>query len=190
VSDLASLPPGEALAPGHYGIEATGVSAKALDLALVSIVSGRNKAGLAAALEPGLGLALPDGPKLVEANGIAAIGTGPGRWLLATANLSGDALLIRMQALAGSFAAVCDQSDASVVYELSGPHVRDTLMKLVLIDIEAFAPGQAATTQAALIGVTLWRTNTAYRVLVARSYELAFLRALAVSAAEFGLAYA
>ena len=188
---LAHLPPDEPLPRGIYG-DGAGVTFKTIALALATLVAGRDADALSAAFQSGFGAALPQGPEAVTAGGITVIGTGPGRWTVAAEDIGGDDLLQRLQSLAGPYGAVTDQSDASVVFEVSGPKACETLTKMLLIDIDAgvFKPGHAATTQAALIGTTLWRTGEAYRFLIARSYALAFVRALSVSAAEFGFEFA
>lgn len=189
---LASLSHDQPLPPGRYGTAdgAPGVTAKAVDLALASLIAGRDSTALSAALKAGLGLTLPQLPQITIGGAICAIGTGPGRWLVATETLTGTALLGTLETLCGPHGSVCDQSDSAVVFELSGPHVRDALMKIMLIDIDpaVFTTGSAATTQAALIGVTLWQIADApvYRLMVARSFVVAFLRAFSVSAAEYG----
>ena len=190
---LANLAPDEPLPPGRYGTgDNVGITLKTVDPALATLIAGRDAAALSAAFETGLGVPLPQGPQVVSADGLTLVGTGPGRWTVAADDTTGDALLQRLQALAGPFGSVTDQTDASVVYDVSGPKAHEMLMKMLLIDIDpvAFRPGSAATTQAALIGTTLWQTEAAtYRFLIARSYALAFVRAVAASAAEFGFEF-
>ena len=189
---LADLPPTKPLAPGRYGAlpNTPGVRATRLDLALATLSAGRD-AGLAlsAAVEAACGAALPQGPHFAQGDNIGFVGIGPGRWTV-VAQTDGEALVAKLEAIAGALGSVCDQSDGSVVFGLSGAKVREALVKMLNIDIDpaAFGKGSAATTHAALIGVTLWQPGDApvYRVAVARSYALAFLRALAASAAEYG----
>ncbi len=189
---LAHLPPDEPLPRGRYATgDAIGVTLKTIEPALAALVAGRDPASLSAAFESGLGKPLPQGPVAVTAGGLTLIGTGPGRWTIAAGDITGEALLDRLAALAGALGSVTDQSDASVVFDVSGPKARETLTKILLNDVEAFKPGDAATTQAALIGTTLWQTDAqTYRFLIARSYALAFVRAVAVSAAAFGFEFA
>lgn len=189
---LANRQPDELLPPGHYGRAGqSGVVAKIVDCGLATLIAGRSSVEvLPSAFLAETGHALPQGPVASSSAGLTAIGTGPGRWTIASDEFSGEALLERLTAIAGAHGSVTDQSDSSVVFELSGPYLRDALMKMVLIDIDpkAFRPGSAATTQVALIGTTLWQVNHAptFRCLIARSYREAFIRALSVSAAEFG----
>lgn len=140
----------------------------------------------------GLGLALPAGPKAVFGGDLTLIGTGPGRWLAVADGGSGDALQARLAGALGAQAALTDQSDALLIFELSGTRVRDALATLCTLDLDpvAFAPGDAATTSMAFVGVTLWQTDAAptYRCAVARSFAAAFLRALTAGALQYGFA--
>jgi methylglutamate dehydrogenase subunit D len=198
VSDiLASLPPDQPLAPGRYGAVSTAPAVKAatLDLALATLSAGRSTAAaLSNTIFAGFGITLPQCAKYAAVGGIGFTGIGPGRWIVSAEKYSGEVLLEQLQTKIGAFGSACDQSDGSVVFELTGSCVRDTLAKMVDIDIDpvAFSAGSAATTPAALIGATLWQTDGAptFRIAVARSYAPAFLRALAASAAEYGFEYA
>lgn len=167
-----------------------GVTARLLaDTAAATLVArrtGRPEEWLAAQL----GLALPPGPTAAFKDGLTAIGTGPGRWLVLEDGAPADTLTGRLAAAVGDQAAVTEQSDALLVFELSGPCVRQALAKGITVDLDpiAFAPGDAATTSMAFVGLTLWQTDAAptYRIAVARSFAAAFLRALTAAAAEYG----
>nr|WP_281417861.1 sarcosine oxidase subunit gamma family protein [Ancylobacter dichloromethanicus] len=90
----------------------------------------------------------------------------------------------------GAEAAITEQGDAYVAFDLAGDKVPELLAKGALIDLDprVFRPGDAATTVLAHVGVTLWRASeTSWRVLVARSLEASFTRFLIASGAEFGL---
>jgi heterotetrameric sarcosine oxidase gamma subunit len=172
--------------PGHYGVAGTpGVIAQRREgLAVVTIVT-RKDAGsrLAADMQSAFGITPPLTPHAVTSGGITVVGIGPGR-MLAVADVPHDFA----QSL-GAHAAVTEQSDANVVFDLSGPKVRMTLAKCLAIDLDpaAFKPGDAATTSSAYIGVTLWQIDAVptYRFLIARSFAVAFTRLIADSAAEY-----
>jgi sarcosine oxidase subunit gamma len=91
-------------------------------------------------------------------------------------------------------ASVSDQSDGYTLIRLSGACVRDTLAKLIPIDVHAraFQAGQVASTVAAHIGVTLWRLPDesdqapVFELLMFRSLTRSFWHALAEAAAEHG----
>jgi len=190
---LANVPPETAPRSGRYGVAGgdPGVFAHRVDsLALATLIAGRNQEGtLSAAMKADFGCALPQGPQAMLGD-CSFIGTGPGRWLVVVEKSDGETLERGLARTAGISGSVCDQSDGFVVFELAGARLRDALAKLLAIDIDprVFGVGSAATTSAALIGVTFWLLDEAprYRVAVARSYETAFIRALASSSAEFG----
>jgi methylglutamate dehydrogenase subunit D len=166
------------------------------DLALVVLAARKGQAGaLAARMEAGYGLRLPSGPKRVVSGPLAAIGTGPGTWLLTRDSAPGsqrDALAGElMQALAG-LAAVTDQSSGYATLRIGGPRARDAFAKGLDIDLHprAFAPGDAAVTTCSHIGVTLWQLDDAptYEIALFRSMAGSFWHWLSESAAEYGLA--
>jgi sarcosine oxidase gamma subunit len=109
--------------PGHYGVAGTpGVIAQRREgLAVVTIVT-RKDAGsrLAADMQSAFGITPPLTPHAVTSGGITVVGIGPGR-MLAVADVPHDFA----QSL-GAHAAVTEQSDANVVFDLSGPKVRMT----------------------------------------------------------------
>ena len=183
------------VAPGRYGVAGgdPGVRAQRFDgLALATLVAGRNQgAELSASIKAVFGCALPLGAKVTSGD-CCFVGVGPGRWLAVAEEGDGETLERKLAETAGKSGSVCDQSDGFVVFELTGSRLRDALAKLLAIDVDprVFGPRSAATTSAALIGVTFWQLDDApcFRFAVARSYEAAFIRALAFSSAEYGFA--
>lgn len=87
-----------------------------------------------------------------------------------------------------------DQGDGYAVLHLAGPRVRDTLCKLVPVDMHprTFKIGDVAVTVAAHIGATLRRLedhadgSPVFEIAVFRSLATSFWQALSESAAEFG----
>jgi sarcosine oxidase subunit gamma len=139
-----------------------------------------------------LGLELPTGSLRQEAGGLALIGVGTASWL-AVAERDPQELVDALRDSLREGAAVSDQSGAYGVLRLSGPRVRDTLRKLVAIDIhpKEFPPGAAAVTIATHIPLMLWRLpdgtdGPMFELAVPRSYCGSFAEALTQSAAEFG----
>lgn len=146
--------------------------------------------GLLRRLEERVGLALPATPRLVSSAACDAIGTGPSQWMLRMASRREMAALIAEWA---PHAAISDQSDARAALRLSGPHLRETLAKGVMLDLHpaAFAVGDAAGTSVAHIGIHLWRLpdgpeGPVFEIMVPRSYAGSFWSWLGASAAEFG----
>ena len=187
---LNTLPVSRRLPAGHYGAatSAPGVVAVEILRAAAMLVAGRGQGGsVAATATAALGVPMVDGPCCAHADGFEFIGIGPGRWLV-IAEGDGEALTQRLEA---SFApaSVVDQSGGLVIFEASGACLDKTLPKFVAVDLDdaIFPIGAAATTTAAHINLTLWRVGAeSWRIAIGRSYAAAFLRLLAVSAAEFG----
>lgn len=178
--------------PGHIGASSEGVTVTLLDgYGLASLIAAPGQAeALSRRVEERFGLALPPTPRLVSCAGYDAIGTGPGQWLLRTASRQEIPALIAELA---PHAAIADQSDGRAALRLSGPHLRETLAKGVMLDLHpaAFAVGDAAGTSVAHIGVQLWRLpdgaeGPVFEMMVARSYAGSFWSWLSGSAAEFG----
>jgi methylglutamate dehydrogenase subunit D len=84
---------------------------------------------------------------------------------------------------------VADQSDARLVLRLSGPSVRDILVKGVPVDLhpKAFKPGDVAVTLVAYIGVQLDMLDDAtFQLTAPRSMAGSFWSWLTAAATEFG----
>jgi sarcosine oxidase subunit gamma len=116
------------------------------------------------------------------------LGVGPGHWWIVaeTAQPSVDDL----QKMSEGVASVFDITDSRVVLEIGGPRIRETLAKMLPIDLHpsAFKTGDVAVTVASHIGITLWQTDDGprYRLAVPRSYSTSFWRAFVAAAAEHG----
>jgi sarcosine oxidase subunit gamma len=134
-----------------------------------------------------LGVALPNGARRVTAGVVSAAGTGPGSWLLMCEN-GGNAWIAALKSAVGDTASVVDQSDAYGVLRLTGPKLRETLAKLVPLDLHprVFKVGDVAATVAAHIGVSLWRleddadSQPTFELAVARSMAASLWHELAV----------
>jgi sarcosine oxidase subunit gamma len=181
VADLLDfLPPAVLVPAGHYGAAGTGVTIAVSDgVGIASIAAVRGQAAaLAERCDARFGVALPTGARWAAGADVTFIGLGPGRWL-AVSDVVADLEGLLAEAL-GPSAAVCDQSDGFVLFDVAGPGARGALAKGVAVDLDpsVFGPGAAATTSAAQIGLTLWQVDGA------PSFRLAVGR----SAAEFGCA--
>lgn len=163
-----------------------------LGLATVLARKGQSEA-LAQRMRERFRIELPHGPRRATARDIALAGTGPGAWL-ASCEQGGNAFAVSLREAIGDLASVSDQSDGYAVLRLSGLRVRDTLCKLVPVDVHprVFNVGDVAVTVAAHIGATLWRLedqtpgSPVFEIAVFRSFATSFWRALFESAAEFG----
>ncbi len=164
-----------------------------LGLATVIVRRGQLEA-LAQRIRECYGIELPRGNVRQEAHGVAFAGLGPETWL-ATSEKGGNEFSASLREKIGALASISDQSDGYAVLRLTGTKVRDTLAKLILIDVHprAFKQGDVVSTVASHIGITLWRLDDAadgtpvFEIAVFRSLAGSFWHVLAQSAAEFGL---
>jgi sarcosine oxidase subunit gamma len=158
------------------------------------LVRKRQVAALAQCVHERFGIELPRGPRRSAIGDVAFAGTGPETWL-ATGEEGGNDFAAALKETIGAMASVSDQSSGYAILRLTGPRLRDTLAKILPIDLHerAFAPGDVASTTACHVGVTLWRlenTNDGspvFEFTMFRSLAGSFWHGLAASAAEFGL---
>lgn len=182
------------IAPSNHGSGVLVIDRDGLGLATV-IARKQRKDALVAEVRRHFGIELPNGPRHAVVGGVSFAGTGPGAWL-ATCEGAANAFALMLQQLLSGIASVCDQSDGHAVLRLTGPRVRDTLGKLLPIDLHpsAFKPGDVAVTHAAHIGVTLWRladtdvVSPVFELATFRSMVGSLWHAIDGSAKEFGLA--
>jgi methylglutamate dehydrogenase subunit D len=145
------------LSPADSGLVVT--ERQGLAIASVSVRRAQ-RAALQERVAVHFGLVLPDDARRVTAGPISAAGTGPGSWLLARED-DGNTWIPDLRSAVGDTASVADQSDAYAILRLSGPALRETLAKLVPLDLHprAFRIGDVAATLAAQIGALLWRID-------------------------------
>lgn len=162
-----------------------------LGIARIAARSGQ-AAEVSDVLRAQLGIEPPDGPRRASLGEVAIAGIGPGAWL-ATREGGGNGFAQSLQPLLGDCASVCDQSDAYAILRLAGPRVRETLAKLIPIDIHprGLEAGELAQTLCGYMNVILWRlADTAqgplFEIWVGRSLAVSLHQAISHSAAEFG----
>jgi heterotetrameric sarcosine oxidase gamma subunit len=139
------------------------------------------------------GIELPPGPRRIAAGDIAFACTGPEAWL-AIGDARGNGFASLIKETVGDAASVADQSSGYAILRMTGPKLRQTLAKLLPIDLHprAFAPGDVASTTASHVGATLWRLedgadgSPVFEIAVFRSLAGSFWHALTMSAAEYG----
>lgn len=176
---------------GHYGASDAGVRIRVIDdphIASVAAARGQTVA-LSNICYAAFGIQLIDGPVVSRGQSLSFVGVGPGKWLSLNADKTTPATILRQHF--GAHAAVCDQSDAYILFSIEGPRARESMMKSAAIDLDpsAFKVGDAATTVAAHIGLTFWQTSESpsYEIAIARSYAPSFARHLLTTAAEYGI---
>jgi methylglutamate dehydrogenase subunit D len=196
---LPSQPPFANLpAPSAPGRGVIAADRDGLAIARVAARKGRSVA-LAQRVRERFGIEIPQGPRRVEANGLAFVGVGVETWLAVSEATSGaDGFAASMRQVVDDFATVSDQIGSYAILRLTGPRVRDALAKFVPLDLHArvFDPGCAAATIASHIPLTLWRLNDGpdgvpiFEVAAPRSYAASFWHVVTESSAEFGFVLA
>jgi methylglutamate dehydrogenase subunit D len=158
-------------------------------LGMTKVLARRGQtAALTRQFQAQFGISLPNMPRRVASGDVAVLGLGPDTWL-ATREQAGNELAAALKPLLPDSASICDQSDAYIALRLSGAGVRETLAKLIPIDLHprVFAVGQVAETIAAHMGVLLWRLGDAadgspvFELAVPRSMSVSFCNALSQS---------
>jgi heterotetrameric sarcosine oxidase gamma subunit len=167
------------------------VAVERVGLAIATMIQRRGQSReLSAAVTANFAIDLPVGAEWTANNGVAWLGTGPGKWLAISESRDTD-FVGKLEAKLGGFASVIDQSDGLGVLRLTGPALFKTLQKGVQIDLapDAFPTGSVAVTSIAHIGATLWKVDDqpTVDIAVARSLCSSFLHWLEASAALYGL---
>jgi len=147
---------------------------------LISLQAARGRAAQLLEHAPiSLGVALRDGPHRVAGEGIESLGVGVQRWLLIRYDAPAEWPAMLQAAVRGC-AAVCDQSDAYVVFAASGDGVREVLARALPVDLRpnALTPEDVAVTDVGHINVVLWRSEApgvpCFCLAVGRSYAESF----------------
>jgi sarcosine oxidase subunit gamma len=163
-----------------------------LGLATVRARKGQ-RAALAHRVRERFNIELPEGPTRAAAGTVAFAAIGPDAWL-STCDTGGNAFARLLRDEIGAMASITDQTDAYAVLRLAGSNVRNTLCKLIPLDIHprAFKIGDVAVTVGAHIGVTVWRLDepngsAVFEIAVPASMAASFWHALTESAAEYGV---
>jgi heterotetrameric sarcosine oxidase gamma subunit len=164
-----------------------------MGLATVLVRNGQH-AVLRQRVRERFGIELPHGPRRSACGAIAFAATGPGAWL-ATCEENNNSFAPSLKEAVGNAAAVADQSSGYAILRLTGPRLRDTLAKMMPLDLHerAFQTDSVASTIALYVGATLWRLADAadgspvFEIAVFRSVAAGFWHGLVASAAEFGL---
>jgi heterotetrameric sarcosine oxidase gamma subunit len=165
-------------------------------LGIARIEPGKDRAAeVAELLRANFGVAPPNAPRCVSRGDVTIGGIAPNTWMAVHAN-AGNAFAESLQPLLGDRAAVADQSDAYVILQLTGPKVRETLAKLVPIDVHprSFQVNDLAQTVCGYMSVTLWRLEDSmqgeptFEIWVGRSLAASLRQAIRHSAAGSGFA--
>ncbi|MCF8468787.1 MAG: hypothetical protein K9G33_15410, partial [Sneathiella sp.] len=127
-----------------------------------------------AGVKSAIGLELPTTPNKVASSGASkALWLAPEEWLIVSE--AGDDLITKLEAaLAGQHVAVNDLSANRIIFELSGSHSHDVLMKSCELDLHprAFKPGDCAQTLIAKSQAIVEQTGeTVFHIYVRCSFS-------------------
>ena len=154
---------------------------------VISVQAARGRAAALIENAPqNLGVPLREGPHRAAVHPVDALGIGPHRWLLVRYSDAREWASSVAQRLAGD-AAVCDQSDAYVLFAASGPGVREALARFVPVDLRpaVLTPDDVAVTSMGHMNVVLWQRESGdsacFCVAVASSYARSFERLIGAS---------
>jgi sarcosine oxidase subunit gamma len=149
-----------------------------IGLATLQVTHGRDEM-FAARASSAFGVAPPAGPHRTASAGTAFIGTGPRTWLVCGERGSPGFAADLARTFEG-MASVSDQSSGYCVLRLNGPRARAVLQSGLPVDLhpDAFAPGSAAVSVIAHVGVIVWSVDTDI-------WEIAFFRSMADSFAHW-----
>jgi sarcosine oxidase subunit gamma len=140
--------------------------------AAAGIAGFRNRDRFIEAMRAEFGTDIPTSPRFIQSGDVTLSCLGPARYL-ATAPKTVD-LHGRLSKALDGIAAITEQSDLWTLFALSGEHVRDTLARVVPIDLDPakFRVGDLALTRGGHLDVRLWRLgDESYEIAVARSYK-------------------
>jgi sarcosine oxidase subunit gamma len=186
-SPFAELPTAVGRGSGVIATERDG-----LGIARIEARRGRI-AEVVQVLDAKLGVTPPNAPRCAWRDEVAIGGIGPNTWIAVHAS-AGNLFAQSLQPVLGHCASVTDQSDAYVILRLAGPRVRETLAKLVPIDVHprAFPVSAVAQTVCGYVSVTLWRLEDGmqgdpmFEIWAGRSLAASLHQAICHGAAEFG----
>jgi len=157
--------------------------------ALVSVIARKGKAqSLTSAVKQAFGIDLPDKPQLARGKSVSFLWSGHQHWL---AVADEDDLMSKLTRELAGLASLSDQSDSRVIVGLSGVAARQTLAKLVPIDLHprAFRPNDTALTLFGHIAGQITQIDDAptYELMAPRSFADSFVHDVLAAGAEFGV---
>ncbi|MCK7613667.1 sarcosine oxidase subunit gamma [Roseibium sediminicola] len=175
------------LTPGRYGLEGTaGVTLSEVHpFSLTQIAAWPDSlqaVGLEATLLAGCDAAPTPGQAALGPNG-TLLRVEPLKWWLIGRDTPPD-----LPSLPAETGAVLDLSSSRTWIRLGGANAADLLNRFLPLNLSAtaFPAGSSASTAFHHIGVTLWRDEDGFNLLLPRSFAASLWEMLTESAAQFG----
>ncbi len=182
-----------AVAPGHYGAAATGVTlAEAAIAAAWNLQGDAARPSLAGLAQRLFDVALPTTANTtVKSGALTALWLGPTSWLLVAGVPSPLVdFASKRDALNAVGGALFDLSASRIAWTMSGAHAATALAKGCPLDFHprAFAAGTCAQSVLAHVNALVEKHDDAptFTVMVARSFARDVWRELCLSAAQYG----
>lgn len=185
----------ESMAPGHYGVEATGITLAEATMATAWNVQGDPaRASFVTGVAQLFGVPLPLLPNMTKrGNEVIAFWLGPRSWLLvesAPVPSALDDFGAKRDALNALGGAVFDVSASRVAYRIRGAQTETVLAKSCPLDFHpgVFPVGGCAQSVSGHINALFYRQDAAptFVMLVARSFARDVWRGLCRSSAQYG----
>ena len=158
-------------------------------LAIVHVDAWDDKATeCAAAVEAACGAAPASAnSKASEANGTAVLWVGPNRWLVSEKETR-DLHAAMTEKVTEELGTVTDQGHSRVCWRITGPRLRDLLVKGSTIDFDRMEAGDSINTLMSHFATTIHcRAEDSADLYVARSFAVDFQHFLHEASLEFGL---
>ncbi|PDQ22866.1 sarcosine oxidase subunit gamma [Mesorhizobium sanjuanii] len=186
-----------ALATGVHGARGTeaGVSLTEIrNFDLIQVMARRgNWAELAKAAKTRFEVAVPEGPKAIQAKDAALIWSGPDQFLVLSKD--GKHTMNTLAPVFSGLASLSDQSHARALISISGAKARTMLAKLSSLDLHpaVFPVGAAAATSIDHTSVTLWRGgdqpdgHSVFNLLVFATFAESLWHTVLDAGAEYGI---
>ena len=176
------------LKPGEYGQpEPVGITLSEITGFTLTQIAGwpdtLAAAGAAAAEMAGSDGA-PGPGRAIHGKDGALLRIEPLKWWLIRETEGGDA-----PALSGKIGAVLDLSSSRTWVRMTGPKAATLISHFLPLDLRpaSFPDGAVASTAFHHVGVTLWRAEKAFNLLLPRSFAVSLWELLTESATQYGL---
>jgi len=153
-------------------------------IGMVTLRGDLASAAMKKAVKVATDAAVPGQPQILHAGSYAVAWMSPDELLIVCEHAAADQVVASLEkSLAGQHFLAVNVSDARAVFDLSGPHARDVLAKLMPVDFGAFAPGTIRRSRMAQVPAAVWMTgDEAFRVVCFRSVARYAFDVLSVAA--------
>lgn len=190
MAKLAIATPLDAFFDGLTSEKGRGVSVKCLygfGMAQVFAANGKTTA-----VERALKIKETPGKAIISKD-YSAIPVAPGQWMVVSATAKSDGFSDRLRSKLKKNGYVSEQSDARIIFRISGPRARELMQKGCSLDLHPSVTGKGwcAQTQMAQAGVIILQTSDApvYEVMVYSGFAQHFAEWLEHTGLQLGITF-